>query len=600
MDLDRRAFLGAAGAALLSGSLTRGQARRPNIIVIYTDDHGWADLGAQGVRDDIRTPHIDALAAGGLRATSGYVTAPQCVPSRAGLLSGRYQPRFGVESNNSTLEGFNQQLTIAQRLKQAGYATGMTGKWHLGPIGEIVNHGFDDVWCNQGGGSTVWKNYDLDGQTVPGAMGTTDIYHLEANAQAACTFIRRHAAEPFFFYLAFRAPHVPLDAPPKYSERFPGAMPERRRQCLAMMSCVDDGVGEVMKTLRELDLEEHTLIFFISDNGAPLKMTMDDLRPLRLNGWDGSMNVPFNGEKGMVTEGGIREPWLCYWKGTIPAGQVYQHPVISLDVAATATALAGLPADPVLDGVNLLPYFTGRNPAAPHDTLYWRWIDQAAIREGKWKLIVAGARTYLFDLDADPGEHHNLFADQPDLAARLRQKLEAWATELTPPGLHTAAMQQVWEDHYDYHLDGKPPKKEPEPLPGPAGDWLARNAKAEVKDGALRVTPAAANQRSFIVTTKLRIPGPANVTVSLRSENGGPVGFAWRVDGDQDFLPGAVVNLNLPGSGEWQEVKAELPAAGPIIHLRVLLPPGVTDVQSVVVTALRGNASAGWDFGDEE
>ncbi len=598
--IDRRTFLGATGAALLTATRSRGQTRRPNIIVIYVDDLGWADLGAQGVRADIRTPNLDGLAVGGLRAVSGYVTAPQCVPSRAGLLAGRYQPRFGVESNNSALDGFNQQVTIAQRLKQAGYATGMTGKWHLGPPNEIVRHGFDDVWCNQGGGGTVWANYDLDGRTVPGAMGTTDRYHLEANAAAACTFIRRHAAEPFFFYLAFRAPHVPLDAPEKYTDRFPGAMPERRRQCLAMMSAVDDGIGEVMTTLRELNLEEQTLIFFMGDNGAPLMMTMEDRRPISQNGWDGSINAPLNGEKGMVTEGGIREPWLAYWPGRIPAGQVYPHPVISLDVAATAVALAGLPADPRLDGVDLLPYFTGRQQAAPHDVLYWRWIDQAAIREGQWKLIVAGARTYLFDLDADPGERHNLFADQPELAARLRQRLESWAAELTPPGLRTGPMQPVWEDHYDYHLDGQPPKKEPEPLPGPAGDWIARNAKAEVKNGALKVTPAAANQRSFIVTTKLRIPGPAKVTVSLRSEKGGPVGFAWRLDGQQDFLPVAVVNLNLPGSADWQEAQAELPADGPIIHLRVLLPPGVTEVRSVAVEAVRGKASAAWEFGAQE
>lgn len=599
--LNRRAFLGAAGAtALLAGRRGDAQGRRPNIIVIYTDDQGWADLGVQGVRDDLRTPHLDALAAGGLRATNGYVSAPQCVPSRAGLMSGRYQPRFGVESNNSTLEGFNAQQTIAERLKQAGYATGMTGKWHLGPLNEIVQHGFDDVYCNQGGGGQVWANYDLDGRTVPGEMTTTELYHLEANAAAACAFIRRHAAEPFFFYLAFRAPHVPLDAPEKYTARFRGEMPERRRQCLAMMSAVDDGVGEVMRTLQEVHLDEQTLIFFISDNGAPLKMTMEDLRPIRLNGWDGSMNTPYSGEKGMVTEGGIREPWLAWWKGRIPAGQTYAHPVISLDVAATACALAGLPPDPQLDGVDLLPYFTGQNTNPPHDALYWRWIDQAAIREGRWKLIVAGARSYLFDLEADPGEKVNLLAAQPALAQRLRTRLEHWASELTPPGLHTGPMQQVWEDHYDYHLDGKPAKVEPPPLLGAAGDWLARNAKAEARDGYLRVTPDAGATRPFIVTTKLRLPGPANATVSLRTAKGGQVGFAWRQDGQKDFLPAQLVLLEVAGSDAWQEVTAALPATGPIIHLRVILPTGVTDVRQVEIRAARGGARASWDFAAEE
>ena len=597
-NLNRRTFLTTASAAAPAAARRRSGAaeRRPNILMIYTDDQGWADLGVQGARQDIRTPNLDALAAGGLRATNGYVSAPQCVPSRAGLMSGRCQNRFGVESNGSTLEGFDRQRTIAARLKQAGYATGMTGKWHLGPTNEIVDHGFDDVYCNQGGGSKVWSNFELDGRTVPGGDRTTDIYHLDANSVAACAFIDRHAAEPFFFYLAYRAPHVPLDAPDKYLSRFPGEMPERRRQCLAMMSAVDDGVGQVMRTLREHGLEEQTLIFFISDNGAPLKMTMEDRRPIRVPGWDGSINAPMNGEKGMLTEGGIREPWLAYWKGRIPAGQIYDHPVISLDVAATATALAGLPQDPALDGVDLMPYLTGQTAEAPHEVLCWRWVAQAAIREGKWKLIIAGERHYLFDLDADPGEQHNRFAEQPQLAARLQGRLETWAAELQPPGLAAGPMAQAWEDHYDYHLDGKPAKPEPATLPGPAGDWLARNAKAELVDGALRITPTSDQQRPFLACAKLRVPGPATATVTIRSADGGQAGFGWRLEGHQDFLPGSVATVTVPGSPDWQEVKAELPAEGSIIHLRVLLPNGPCDVRSVEIRSTKGGAVKTWRF----
>ncbi|MCH5374051.1 MAG: sulfatase-like hydrolase/transferase, partial [Planctomycetes bacterium] len=246
-----------------SATAMAAEATRPNIIVIFSDDHGWADLGVQGIQHDIRTPHLDALAEGGLRAVSGYVTAPQCVPSRAGLMTGRYQPRFGVESNGDKLDGFDRQQTIAERLKQAGYATGMTGKWHLGPPQEIVDHGFDDVFY-QGG---TWTNYDLQGHDAEPSVREPSLYHLDANAAAACAFIKRHQAEPFFFYLAYRAPHVPLDAPQTYLDRFPGKMPERRRQCLAMISAVDDGVGRVIDTLREYGLEEKTLIFFIGDNG---------------------------------------------------------------------------------------------------------------------------------------------------------------------------------------------------------------------------------------------------------------------------------------------------------------------------------------------
>jgi arylsulfatase A-like enzyme len=428
-------------------------ADKPNIIVILCDDLGWADLGAQGVQKDIRTPNLDLLAAGGLRATNGYVTAPQCVPSRAGLLTGRFQARFGVEQNGDPLEGFNAQETIASRLKKAGYATGMAGKWHLGPDPKIVTHGFDDVYANDGRRGKVWANFDFEGKTTKGAMIASPLYHLDANSAAACAFIERHKDRPFFFYLAYRAPHVPLDAPKKYLERFPGEMPEPRRQCLAMMSAVDDGVGRVMESLRKNGLESNTLIFFLADNGAPLKMT-------RAAGWDGSINAPMNGEKGMLSEGGIREPWLAYWKGRIPAGQIYRQPVVSYDIAATAVALAGLPHDPALDGVNLLPFLTGKDKAPPHETIYWRWIDQAAVREGKWKLLVGGPRSYLFDLEADPGEKHNLLAEQPEIAKKLRAKLDTWAQELKPPGVNTGEMEEVWEGYYDFYFDGKPASKQ--------------------------------------------------------------------------------------------------------------------------------------------
>lgn len=456
-----RHLLAVLCAALLGApAVTAATAgKKPNIIVIFCDDLGWADLGAQGIRKDIRTPNLDALAKGGLLATNGYVTAPQCVPSRAGLLTGRSQSRFGVESNGDTLEGFDAQETIAARLKKAGYATGMTGKWHLGPVNKIITRGFDDVYCNQGKGDTAWANFDLAGNTIKGATIDSPEFHLDANSAAACAFIKRHKDGPFFFYLSYRAPHVPLDATQKYLDRFPGEMPERRRQCLAMMSAVDDGVGQVMDSLRANKLEENTLIFFMGDNGAPLKITKEDA-PGGGAGWDGSLNEPMNGEKGMLSEGGIRVPWLAYWKGRIPAGQVYRQPVVSYDLASTAVALAGLPHDDKLDGVNLIPFFSGENKAAPHGTICWRWVAQAAIREGKWKLLVGGERSYLYDLEADPSEKHSLLAQQPELARQLRSKLQAWSQELQPPGLTTKGMAKTWEQYYDFYLDGKPAPKE--------------------------------------------------------------------------------------------------------------------------------------------
>jgi len=424
---------------------------QPNIIVIFTDDHGYADLSCQGILDDVKTPHIDSLAQGGVRMTNGYVTAPQCVPSRGGLLTGKYQNRFGLESNGDDLAGFNSELTIAERLKQAGYATGMIGKWHLGPADQITKHGFDDVFhknSNRGG----WTNYDLEGKDAAGGPDKSGLYHLDACSGAARAFIKRHHKEPFFLYLAYRAPHVPLDATPAYLRRFPGPMPERRRKALAMLSAVDDGVGGILACLREHAIENNTLIFFIGDNGAPLKIHKQDAPGIGA-GWDGSLNDPLNGEKGTVIEGGNRVPFLVYWKGHILA-QVYDHPVISLDVAATAVALAGLKTDPQLDGVNLLPYLTGTRRDAPHDALYWRWTGQAAVRQGQWKYIQGGSRRYLFDLEADVGEKHNVIAKHPETAARLASRLQRWSQGLKPAGLNQS-LGLAGSRYFDHYLDGK-------------------------------------------------------------------------------------------------------------------------------------------------
>jgi len=438
---------------------------KPNIIVIYTDDHGYSDLSCQGVFPDVKTPHIDALAVGGVRMTDGYVTAPQCVPSRGGLLSGQYQNKFGLESNGINLDGFNRILTVAERLKQAGYTTGMAGKWHLGPGDKITEHGFDKVFYKNSNRPGT-ANIDLQGNDVALGPEKTGMYHLDACSSVACSFIERFQDKPFFFYLAYRAPHVPLDPPQKYLDRFPGKMPERRRKALAMLSAVDDGVGQITATLRANNLEEKTLIFVISDNGAPLKIHKKDAfggGP----GWDGSLNDPMNGEKGMLTEGGIRTPFVVSWKGTIPAGQIYSHPVISLDVAATANALAGLPNDAKLDGVNLIPYLTGENDQAPHDVLYWRWVGQAAMRQGKWKYLTGGGREYLFDLVADKEEQHNLLKQYPELAQRMHVNLKTWSRTLKPQGL-SERNTQAGSRFFDWYLEGKKvaptvPRRQPTP-----------------------------------------------------------------------------------------------------------------------------------------
>lgn len=562
--------------------------------MIFSDDHGYTDLGCQGISDDLKTPHLDALAAGGVRMASGYVTAPQCVPSRAGLLSGRYQNRFGVESNGESLSGFNQQVTLAERLKRAGYATGMTGKWHLGPPSEIVNHGFDDVYyknANRPG----WANFTLDGKDCKPGPENSKLYHLDANSEAACAFIRRHQKEPFFFYCAYRAPHVPLDAPKKYLSRFPGEMPERRRQALAMISAMDDGVGKIMATLRELQLEEQTLIFYIGDNGAPLKITKQDA-PGGGPGWDGSLNDPLNGEKGMLTEGGIRVPFVASWKGTIPSGQVYEHPVISLDVAATAASLAGLPNDPDLDGVNLIPFLKQENQIAPHPSLYWRWVAQSAVREGRWKYLRGGRREYLFDLENDKEETQNLIEKHPEIAEKLSNQLESWAQDLQPPGLATRRMSETWDRYFDFYLDGKSlPKNSPKE--DTFKGWVIRNARGKQQQNRLIISTNAKQKSAFIAAAGLDVPAKElSVVIRLKASTPGQAGIAWREKGQKDFSPEQKVSFQCTQSEELETYTVPLPAEGSLIHLRILLPKGETEIASVEIKGPQDKALKTWGF----
>ena len=480
-------------AVLLVTALARGadadedKKKQPNIIVIYTDDHGYADLGCQGIVKDVKTPNIDALAASGVRMTSGYVTAPQCSPSRCGLISGKYQTKFGMEDNKSwgkdpgLKERFFDLQNLPKRMKKAGYVTGMAGKSHLGSddSAELVKLGFDKAFFKHSDGPGSW-NMDLTGKDIPPQeQPKLSGYHLELITDFACTFIKRFKDEPFFFYLAYRAPHVPLDAPQKYIDRFPGPMPDSRRKALAMISAVDDGIGRVMETLRKNKLEENTLIFIISDNGAPIGLTTPQMRANGSADWPGSLNDPLNGGKGMLIEGGIRTPWVVHWKGTLPGGQVYANPVITLDVAATANALAGLPDDPALDGVNLIPYLTGMNTGRPHDVLYWRWREQAAVRKGDWKYLTCGDRGYLFNLATDPEEKHNLLPQQPELGRALRAQLEQWSVTLIPPGLGRVEMTGPARRYFDFYLEGKrTTAPSPENTPSIEG---RRNGRAKAK-----------------------------------------------------------------------------------------------------------------------
>lgn len=453
-------------------------AKEPNIIIILTDDQGYADLGAYGILDDIQTPYLDELARGGALFTNGYITAPQCIPSRAGIVTGRYQTRFGLDGNlDAPMD--RGEITIAERLQEAGYKTGFVGKWHLEPNQnssrwmerewpeglEIekrgvpyelrapympMNRGFADYYDGTMRG--YYRNYDLDGNAIPHEHEVDQAtFRVDKQTQAALAFIKKNRDEPFFLHLAYFAPHTPIEYVEKHFDRFPGEMAERRRWGLASIAAIDDGVGAIMESLRKYRLEEDTLIFFLSDNGAPLKITMED-SPFDSDhgGWDGSLNTPMVGEKGMISEAGVRVPFLAYWRGTIPA-QIYSEPIISLDIGATALALAGIETTPrQLDGVNLMPFLAGRNSESPHDALYWRFWGQSAIREGQWKLLsLENGHRMLFDLHDPEQENKNLLKEYPALADRLQKKLDAWLNEQKRPGMQTDyGREHPWYRHY--------------------------------------------------------------------------------------------------------------------------------------------------------
>jgi len=292
--------------------------------------------------------------------------------------------------------------------------------------------GFDEYW--RGEMRQYSASHDLNGKPFADAphLVSDNRFRVVVQTEAALGFLDRRASkpeQPWFLYLAWYAPHVPLESPEPWFSKTPENLPIPRRKALAMIAAMDDGLGQIREKLRAMGQEKNTLIFFIGDNGAPLGKA-----------WDGSLNLPMAGQKGMLSDGGIRTPFVAAWPGKLPAGITCDQPVISLDVAATAVALAGLPHDKQLDGVNLIPFVTGQNKGAPHDALYWRWRSQAAVLEMPYKLILLGDRErLLFDITTPEGESNgrNLVKKMPDIAARLEAKLKSWSETLQPPGLPT-------------------------------------------------------------------------------------------------------------------------------------------------------------------
>jgi arylsulfatase A-like enzyme len=417
-------------------------ASRPNILVIVVDDLGYGDIGVYGGKE-VLTPHIDALAASGVRFSNGYVAAPYCSPSRAGFLTGRYPTRFGHEFNPHVGDKAKlglplDQRTIANVLHDNGYATGLIGKWHQGfdDAHHPQSRGFDEYFGFLVGGHNFLLHHDAEAKF--GAAHSHDMIYRSRELQKldgyttdlftdeALAFMGRHAAKPWLLYLAYNAVHTPLQVLKKYGDRVPVSITDpARRGYLSLLIGLDDNIGRITAHLRATQRDQDTLIVFFSDNGGAGR------KPFFA--YNTGVNRPLRGDKGQMLEGGIRVPFFVSWPGKLPAGKTFAQPVTTLDILPTACAVAGATAPGNLDGVNLLPYLTGEKSSPPHAALYWRFGPQKAIRQGRWKLVdardfeaKAQSGWQLFDLENDIGEARDLAAAQPQRVAELHRAWEAW------------------------------------------------------------------------------------------------------------------------------------------------------------------------------
>ncbi len=450
----------------------------PNVIFIIADDLGYGELSCQNPETDVPTPRIDSIAANGVRFTDGYVSAPYCAASRAGLITGRYQTRFGFEFNPIGARNEDpdaglpkKEDTLADLLRdRAGYTTAMIGKWHLGGTAHFnpIRRGFDEFFgfLHEGhyfrpapyDGMTTWlrrkmlpegwsgrwmsedgrliysthmghnePDYDADnpifrnGQPMEETENLTDAFTREA-----VQFIERCGDErPFFLYLAYNAVHSPLQGDDAYMDRYPEIRDIQRRIFAAMLGQLDDGVGEVLDAVEKVGALENTLIVFFSDNGGPTRELT-------------SSNLPLRGEKGRLFEGGVRVPFLMQFPGTLEGGKVYEKPVTSLDLFPTSLSLAGVSFDGQTDGVDLIPHLTGESAEDPHDSLFWRVGAQGALRRGDWKLVrerkgkVPGP-WMLFDLSEDIGEKNDLADVEPQKIQELIEIWSAYDAEMIDP-----------------------------------------------------------------------------------------------------------------------------------------------------------------------
>lgn len=445
---------------LCNMALSQSQNTPPNLIVIMTDDQGYADVGFNGC-EDIPTPNIDAIANNGVKFTRGYVTYPVCGPSRAGFLTGRYQGRFGFSDNpsinpNDPSAGLPvEEETIAEVLKKSNYNNAIIGKWHMGthPRFHPLERGFDYFFGFLSGGhnyfpeklnindlSEVKRKWQWYATKIKENRTVVEIedYLTDELSQSAVKYIEKQVSndQHFMLYLAYNAPHTPLQATPKYLSRFDHIKDPKRKTYAAMVSAVDDGVGQILKTLKKSGIEENTIVVFLSDNGGAKN--------------NGSDNRPLRGRKSDLFEGGIRVPFAMQWKGTIPAGMTYEKNVSSLDIMATIVAQNKISIDKkrTLDGVNLIPFLNGENDSEPHDYLFWRKIkyNAMAVMTGDQKLVKNKRNDFkeMFNLSSDLSETYNLIEKNNTQSKSMQLEWDLWNAELIDCIFPSLAKDEWW------------------------------------------------------------------------------------------------------------------------------------------------------------
>lgn len=433
---------------------------RPNVIIIMTDDQGYGDLSCMGA-EDFSTPHIDSLARDGIRFTSMYSASPVCSPSRAALLTGRYPGNAGVRAilaGHRRASGLTPAVpTIATALKELGYRTGISGKWHLGLKDECRpnSNGFDEFSGFLAGCVDYYSHIFYWGMADGGCNPTHDLweneeevyengeYMTERITRKSIEFIDRHSGEPFFLYVAYNAPHYPMHAPEKYLKRFEH-LPKDRQLMAAMISAVDDGVGEIRAELEKLGLLDNTLIYFQSDNG-PSRESRNWLDGNEDLYYGGSTGI-FSGHKYSLFEGGIRIPAILCWKGRVDS-RVVDAPHIATDIFPTVLDICGGDVSKYdIDGISLKPMLTGEGEAL-HEYIFWEMEGQTAVRKGRYKLVLNGrldegetprADVFLSDLETDPSEKHNLADEMPELCDEMKQAAMSWR----------AGIEKTWEDRF--------------------------------------------------------------------------------------------------------------------------------------------------------